>query len=88
MAEIVQSGGFACVVIEGSLSAICEELDGDDSRRMTGDMVIGVAASWPMRFGVPWFFCGDRRHAELLAFRIMAKWWGQNRERTPESHLE
>ena len=83
MHEIVQTGGFACVVVEGSLSTICEELDGDDSRRNTSNMVIGATASWPMRFGVPWFYAGDRRHAELLAFRIMLKWWKQREELCP-----
>jgi ERCC4-type nuclease len=80
MADIVKfggkSGGFACVIVEGSLSAICDELDSEAGRRVTGDMIIGAAASWPMRYQVPWFFAGDRRLAELLAFRIMAKWWG------------
>jgi len=80
MAEIVLSGGFACVVIEGSLSAICEELDNDDSRRVTGDMVIGAAASWPQKYGVHWYFGGDRRYAELLAFRIMWKFWNHRNE--------
>lgn len=66
---------FCCVIIEDSLSTICEELDADEGRRVTGSMVLGAAASWPQRFGVPWYFAGDRRHAELLAFRILLKWW-------------
>ena len=72
------SGGFACVIIEDSMSRICDELDGDAGRRVTGDVIIGAAASWPMRYGTPWFFAGDRRHAELLAFRVMLKFWKEH----------
>lgn len=75
MAEMVDAGGFACVVVEDSLSAICEELDADPGRRVTGSMIVGATASWPQKYRVPWFMAGDRRTAELLAFRIMVKWW-------------
>ena len=82
MADIVKfggdDGGFACVVVEGSLSKICEELDADEGRQVTGNTIIGAVASWPMRYQVPWFFAGDRRHAELLAFRILLKWWKEH----------
>ncbi len=80
MAEIVQSGGFACVVIEGSFSTICEELDAEIGRRVTSSMMIGVTASWPQKYQVPWFFAGDRRYAELLAFRIMLKFWKERKK--------
>jgi len=73
MAEIVEVGGFACVIIEGSLSTICEELDANVGRRLTGNTILGATASWPQKYGVPWFFAGDRRYAELLAFRVMLK---------------
>jgi ERCC4-type nuclease len=74
-AEIVKAGGFACVVIEGCMAAICDELDSPNSeRRMTSETVIGIVASWPRRYGVHWLFAGDRRRAELLAFRILVKW--------------
>ncbi len=79
MADIVKfggnSGGFACVIVEGSLSAICDELDQDTGRRVTSESIMGAVASWPRRYGVHWLFAGDRRRAELLAFRIMLKWW-------------
>lgn len=73
-------GGFACVVVEGSLSAICEELDVDPGRRVTSESVLGAVASWPQRYRVPWFFAGDRRTAERLAFKVMLKWWKENYE--------
>jgi len=84
MAEIAKFSGFACVIIEGSLSAICDDLDSDPCRQVTGDTIIGAAASWPQRFGVHWMFAGDRRRAELLAFKVMLKWWKEhgNEQRT------
>ncbi len=76
MAAIVEAGGFAAVVVEGCMAAICEELDSPTSeRRITSDVVLGITAAWPRRFGVHWLFAGDRRRAELLAWRILWKWW-------------
>ena len=75
-------GGFACVVVEGSLSEICCQLDTDLGRKVTAESVLGCTAQWPMRYGVHWFFAGDRRRAELLGFRILLKWWkAQGEER-------
>jgi len=76
MAAIVHAGGSACVIVEGCLSAICDELDAPDSDRQFGSStVIGITAAWPMRYDVPWYFAGDRRRAELLGFRVLFKWW-------------
>jgi hypothetical protein len=69
-------GHFCCTIVEGCMAAICDELDSPTSgRRITSDVVIGWTASWPRRYQVPIFFAGDRRRAELLAFRILWKWW-------------
>jgi ERCC4-type nuclease len=78
MQVVVESGGFACVIVEGSLSAICDELDADAGRKVTSESVLGAVASWPQRYRVPWFFAGDRRTAERLAFKIMLKWWKEH----------
>ena len=69
MAEMVAGGCFACVVVEGSLSDVCMERPGK------ANGVLGACAAWPARYGVHWFFAGDRRTAEILAFRIMLKQW-------------
>lgn len=80
-AEIVAAGGYAAVIVEGCLAAICDELDSPNSeRRMTSETVMGVVAAWAPRYGVHWMFAGDRRRAELLAFRILYKWWEANRQ--------
>lgn len=76
MADIVEAGGFACVVVEGDLAAICDEVDDPDCGRKYNSLsVIGTTACWPQRYWVPWFFGGDRRRAEMLAFRILFEWW-------------
>ena len=72
-------GGFACVIVEGDLAKICDELDDPSSeRQIASSTVLGIAASWPRQYCVPWYFAGDRRRAELLAFRILWKWFGDN----------
>ena len=79
MAAMVVNGGFACVIVEGGLSTICDELDDPTSgRKLSSDVVIGIAATWPRRYRVPWYFAGDRRRAELLAWRVIWKWWVEN----------
>lgn len=76
MGSIVDNCGFACVIIEGNLAAICDELDDPNGgRQISSNTVLGVVATWPRRYRVPWFFAGDRRRAELLGFRIFWKWY-------------
>lgn len=71
-------GHFACVIVEGCLAAICDELDSPTSgRRVTAETVLGITAAWPQRYGVHWFFAGDRRRAELLAFKVLWKFWDE-----------
>jgi len=78
MQAVVAAGGFACVIVEGSLAAICDELDQEAGRRVTSESILGAVASWPQRYGVHWLFAGDRRRAELLAFKVMLKWWKEH----------
>lgn len=78
MQAVVAAGGFACVIVEGSLATICDELDSDSGRRVTSESILGAVASWPQRYGVHWLFAGDRRRAELLAFKVMLKWWKEH----------
>lgn len=78
MQAVVAAGGFACVIVEGSLAAICDELDQEAGRRVTSESILGAVASWPRRYGVHWLFAGDRRRAELLAFKVMLKWWKEH----------
>uniref|UniRef100_A0A6M3KVA0 Putative nuclease n=1 Tax=viral metagenome TaxID=1070528 RepID=A0A6M3KVA0_9ZZZZ len=79
MLAVVESGGFACLICEGSFSEIDEELR-CDGRDNVAETLMGCAASWPQRYRVPWYFAGDRRRAELLGFRVLWKWWNENHE--------
>lgn len=74
MLAMIGAGGFACLICEGSLSVLDDELRAE-GRHNAAEAVMGCSASWPMRFQTPWYFAGDRRRAELLAFRILWKWW-------------
>lgn len=71
-------GGFACVIVEGCLSRICDELDAESGRRVTSESILGAVASWPAKYRVPWYFAGDRRMAERLAYKIMLRWWKEH----------
>lgn len=76
-AEILAASGgqgYCCVIVESSLSAICDELESPLSgRRLTPAGVMGVVASWGARYGVHWLFAGDRRTAEMLAYTVLSK---------------
>jgi len=81
MARIVEAGGFACVIVEGCMAAICDELDDPNGgRQISSNTVLGIVATWPRRYHVPWFFAGDRRRAELLGFRVMWKWYWERQK--------
>ena len=74
MKIIVDAGGHCCMIVESSLDKIVDELESPACmRRVTPAAVVGVVASWPMRFGVPIHFAGTRRLAEILAFRVLSK---------------
>lgn len=81
MQQIIQSGGFCCVIVESSLSAVLDDLEqGTSGRDLSAETVLGVVASWQQRFRVPWNFCGTREAAERLALRVLWKYWEQHEE--------
>lgn len=81
MQAIIEAGGFCCVIVESSLSAIVEELEGGLSARdLSAETAIGVVASWQQRYRVPWNFAGTREVAERLALRVMWKFFEQQQE--------
>jgi len=78
MRDLIAAGGFACVIVEGCLARMCDELDDPNSgRRVSSETLMGVVAAWGQRYGVHWLFAGDRRRAELLAFKVLWKWWAE-----------
>lgn len=74
MRAIADAGGFARMIIEGSFSQACDDLDADEGRKVGSEHILGTWASWENRY-VPWLWAGDRRRAELIAFKVMLKWW-------------
>jgi hypothetical protein len=76
MQKIVADGGACFVVIESSYDRILAELEDPlSSRQLDPHSVEGVVSSWPRQFGVPWYFAGTRRRAEVLALRLLRTWY-------------
>lgn len=74
MAQLIAAGGHCCVIIESSLDKVIDELnDPSSSRNVSAAAVMGTLASYPLRYGVPWHWCGTRGLAEELALRIFRK---------------
>lgn len=84
MQEIVRSGGYCCVIVEGSLDRIVDELrDPASARQLDPSSILGIVASWGPRYQVPFLFAGTRRLAEEMAFRVLAKFhegWIERRD--------
>ena len=79
MLAMIEAGGQACVICEGSLASICDELTAD-GRWKARQTLVGCTASWPFKYRVPWFFAGSRFRAEDLAFSILMKWWDRKEQ--------
>lgn len=73
MAEMVDSGGYAAVIIEASFNEIWESPPLDSGTNPSS--VLGTWAAWSTRYRVPWLFGGSRRGAEIMAYRwLLSKW--------------
>lgn len=57
---------YAAVVVEGGWR------DFDERKLATAQ---GTAIAWSMDYGVHFFFADSRRHAEVIAFRILQRFW-------------
>lgn len=79
MAEIVASGGFACVVIEASLRECL--LSPPDNSKLDPKVVDRTRLSWMQRYNVPWLFEDGRRRAEVTTFRMLEIFWRHQEER-------
>jgi ERCC4-type nuclease len=68
----------ACVVVEASwFEAITMP---PEPSRLNPKTVFRTAISWHLRYGVPWFFCEDRRLSEVFTFRYLEKAWKEFRD--------
>jgi ERCC4-type nuclease len=85
MAEMVKAGGFACVMIEGSLADALHDppshpLMTNDKAERSSLIVHRVAMSWPQRYGVHWIWASGRRDAEESTYRLLEKFWQHRQE--------
>jgi ERCC4-type nuclease len=69
----------ACVVIESDFRAAFR-LPPERSQ-LRPKCVYRTWLSWYHRYGIAWFFCGDRRGAEIFTFRFLQSFWRQHRKR-------
>lgn len=71
----------AAVVVEGDWTQVLEALR---STKINADSLCGTVAAWSIRYGVHWWFCFSRRHAEIWSLQILHQWWKQEQRRLKE----
>lgn len=74
--ERMESFQYAAVVVEGSL-AKC--LDFCSRRQFSPKAFSRGVYSFDLRFRCKWWFCLDRRFAEIQTYRLLAKFWDHRR---------
>jgi len=70
--------GNAAVIVEGTWADI---LENKANTRLSPKAVFRTSLSWFERYGVPWFFFGGRRLAEIAGYRYLEKWYQHNGEK-------
>lgn len=71
---------FAAVVIEGDWRTLLE--DPPCSSQVPPKVISRTILSWSIRYPrVHWFPCMNRRHAELVTFHLLMKFWEHEQER-------
>ncbi len=84
MEVIINRGGYAAIVVEGSLRQVIGLGEASDiamtargvatagvGRRVTAEQVIGTLTTWSVMFRVPVWFAGGLAHAEALTFGLL-----------------
>lgn len=76
MLALVEQGWTCCLICEASLSDLVAEMESPQwCRAATPELLLGCAASWPVKFKVPWLFGGSREVAERLALKTLWRAW-------------
>jgi hypothetical protein len=82
---------YGAVVVEAALHScpeICPHADWSVFvrppfvQRMSGGVVVGTLLGWSVKYGVPVWFAGDRRHGNTLVKSLLDKWWHYSVEQT------
>lgn len=69
---------WAAVVVEADWAQV---LAGHDRSRLNPKTVHRSVIAWQQRYpSIHWWFCTDRRLAEVTTFRILERWWTKHRE--------
>lgn len=64
---------FGVVVVEANLQDIVN--NPPPYGKVTSKTIYRTVLSWSTTGRVPWFFCGDRRFAEITTFRVLMRAW-------------
>lgn len=64
---------YAAVVVEGDWQKILVE-HGSRSN-LNPKSVSRTILSWSVRYGIHWWTCTNRRHAELVTFQLLMRFW-------------
>lgn len=70
----------SAVIVEGTLQECCTNVDqwGTKSTTALARTIQGSVIAYQQDYCVSWFFCNSRRHAEIIAFRYMERFWKHN----------
>ncbi len=68
MQSVIQSGGFACVIIEGSPDMI-------PTTNVNHRSILKTWLGWERNYGVRWIWAGDSVTAEFVAFEQLKQCW-------------
>ena len=63
---------YAAIVIETTLPGFLQR---PPFSRMSPKSAIGTLLSWSVRYGVPVFIAGDRRHGQALTRSLLEQYW-------------
>jgi len=76
---------YAAVVIEGGWQELL--IDRPSNTQVPGIVSSRTIASWDIRYGVRFYPCMNRRHAELFTFALLSMFWRQD-QRKKESLID
>lgn len=76
----------AAVVVEGTIAqAVIVPERGKKPKQINAKIMLRSILAMQQDYAVPWFFCDDRRMAEVVAFRFLERFWRKQQERLKES---
>lgn len=72
----------SAVIVEATLQECCLNIDqwGTKSTTALARTIQGSVIAYQQDYLVSWFFCNSRRHAEIVAFRYLERFWKHNKK--------